>query len=862
MLSTYFCEVVIKVYNCLSNNRPNSHRVKKQKSIVMKQILSLLVIMSSAISSFAQTSGKITGSIKDGGNQKIIDAASISLLKAKDSSLVKISVTDKDGNFVFENVKEGSYLLLASSIGHAKTYSAPVSISAETPNVSAGALQLVPINKNLKEVVVTSKKPFIERKLDRTIVNVEASVTNAGSTALEVLEKSPGVSVDKDGNISLKGKGGVVIYIDGRPSYLSGPDLANMLRNMTSSQLDQIEIMTNPPAKYDAAGNSGVINIKTKKNKMFGYNGSITTGYTQGRYARFNDALNFNYRNGKINLFSNINYNRNHRVEDLTIVRNFRELTTKDIKSIFDQKSRMENQSHYYNAKAGLDYSVTKKTTLGVVLNGYYNPSTWESSTGTQIYDPNAVLTNVTNAYARNDEKWKNFSGNLNFRTVLDSAGQELTTDLDYIQYKSTSVQPLTSSYYDNAGNLLKAPDVLNGTLPSNIKIYSGKVDYTLPLKHGAKFEAGIKSSYVKTDNDARYDSLKTGYSVLDSGRSNHFIYDENINAAYVNYSRPLGKKWSAQLGLRLENTNANGNSAGYAYNTTENKFEASDKRFKRSYTQLFPTVYLQYTANEKNQFVINYGRRIDRPNYEDMNPFVHFLDRYTFEQGNPNLSPQFAHNIELSHTYNGFLTTTVNYTSTNNIIQQVLEQNEQNNETFIKKANIARLQQVGLAVSAQKELTKWWSGSIYANVFNNRFKGIVNNDQVSVGVTTFLAQVEQQFKLGKGWTAELSGFYRTKGLEGVIFIEPFAQVDAGFSKQVLKNKGTLKLNFHDIFAGSVFKGYSKYGTVDASFKDVNDGRAVGISFSYRFNKGKLKANAGRRAGSASDEQSRVKENN
>ena len=828
----------------------------------MKHFLSLLAFLSIAAGTFAQSAGKISGNIKDGGNQKIIDAANISLLKARDSALVKVSITDKDGNFVFENVKDGDYLLMAASIGHTKSYSPIIRITPENSVVTAGVLQLIPANKELKEVVINSKKAFIERKIDRTIVNVDASITNAGNTALEVLEKSPGISVDKDGNISLKGKQGVVIYLDGRPSYLSGPDLANMLRNMTASQLEQIEIMTNPPAKYDAAGNAGVINIKTKKNKLFGYNGSINTGYTQGRYARFNESLNFNYRNKKINLFTNLNFNRNHRGEELYIVRNFRETTTKNIKAIFDQKSVMENQSYYYNAKVGADYSITKKTTLGVVFNGYYNPSKWQSNTNTSIYDPQNILTSKTGAYTQNDEKWKNFSANVNFRTVLDSAGKELTTDLDYIQYKSTSIQPLTSSYYDNSGNLLQTPDVLNGNLPSDIKIYSGKIDYSLPLKKGAKLEAGIKSSYVKTDNNARYDSLKIGYNVLDSGRSNHFIYDENINAAYVNYSRPISKKWNAQVGFRLENTNANGNSAGYTFNTVTGKFINAEKTFRRSYTQFFPTAYLKYTANAKNQFSINYGRRIERPDYESMNPFIHFLDRYTFELGNPNLSPQFAHNLELSHTYKGFLTTTANYSATTNIIQMVLEQNELTNETFIKKANIASAQQVGLEVSANKEITTWWSGNVYANINNNRFKGIVNNESVSLGITSFMTQVQQNFKFGKGWAAELSGFYRSKGLEGVIFIQPIVQVNAGISKQVLKNRGSIKVNFRDIFAGSVFKGYSKYGTVDANFKNVNDGRSVGINFSYRFNKGKLKANSGKRSGGASDEQNRVKGNN
>ncbi len=828
----------------------------------MKNFFSLLAAMSIAVCSYAQSGGKVSGSIKDGGNQKVIDAASVSLLHAKDSSLVKTAVADKNGLFSFENLKDGNYLVMAASVGHSKVYSKPFNLSATQPQVTLEVMQLVPLSKNLQEVSVSSKKPLIERKLDRTIVNVEASITNAGNTALEVLEKSPGVTVDKDGNISLKGKSGVVIYIDGRPSYLSGQDLANMLRNMTASQLEQIEIMTNPPAKYDAAGNAGVINIKTKKNKQFGYNGSITSGYTQGRYARFNESLSFNYRNQKVNFFSTLNYNRNHRSEELYITRNFRESATKEIKSIFDQKSSMENQRHYYNAKIGADFFVSKKTTLGVVLNGFYNPSTWESVTNTDIYDPNYVLTSKTGATTRNDEKWKNFSGNLNFRTVLDSAGQEITADVDYISYGAASTQPLTSYYYDNMGNLTKAPEVLMGNLPTDIRIYSGKVDYTLPLKKGAKFEAGIKSSYVKNDNNARYDSIKTNMMVLDSARSNHFIYDENINAAYVNYSRPLGKKWSAQFGLRLENTNAKGISKGYAYNTQLKKFEYTETKFNRSYSQLFPTVYLQYTASEKNQFVINYGRRIQRPDYEDMNPFVHFLDRYTFEQGNPNLSPQFAHNIELSHTYKGFLTTTVNYTSTTNIIQQVLEQNEVNNETFIKKANIASSKQVGLAVSANKSITKWWSANIYTNVYNNHFKGTVNNEPISIGVTTFLAQMQHQFKWGKGWGAELSGFYRTKGLEGVIYIKPIVQVNAGFSKQVLKNKGSVRLNVRDIFAGGVFKGYSKYGTVDAQFRNVNDSRAVSLSFTYRFSKGKLKATSSRKNGGAGDEQNRVKSGN
>ncbi len=818
----------------------------------MRKILTMLTIALTALSFVSQAqvkNGKISGTVID-GSTKTIESATITLLRIADSTVAKMSVADKTGKFSFDGVAEGKYIVSVSAVGHNRGFSEPFEINAEHSSITVKTIELVPAAKNLGAVTVTAKKPLIEQKPDRTIVNVEASVTNVGNSALEVLEKSPGVTVDKDGNISLKGKQGVVIMIDGRLSYLSGPDLANMLRSMSASQLDQIEIMTNPPAKYDASGNSGIINIKTKKNKQFGYNGSFTSGYTQGRYARFNEAASFNYRNGKINFFSNLNYNRNHRGEDLLITRNFRDAQTKNILSIFDQNSAMVNESNFYSGKIGLDYYASKKTTLGVVLNGYYNPHTWTSHTNTSIFDPNNVLSSQTRAWSQVNEKWNNFSGNFNLRSVLDSMGQEISADLDYIQYRSTSTQPLISAYYDNAGHLTRTPDTLMGNLPQDITIYSGKADYTLPLKKGAKLEAGIKSSYVKTDNNAAYDSLKNGEHVPDLNRSNHFIYEENINAAYVNYSRPLGKKWNGQFGLRAENTNAKGDQL------------TTNIRFKRNYTQLFPTVYLQYAANKNNQFVINYGRRINRPDYGDLNPFIHFLDRYTFEQGNPNLKPQFSHNIELSHTYKGFLTTTLNYSRTTDIIQQVIEQNEVSNETFIKKANIASRNQVGLAISAYKQINKWWSGSIYVNVSDNRFKGIVNNEPVSIGITGLMLQAQQQFKWGKGWGAELSGFYRSKGLEGVIFIEPIAQLNAGFSKQILKNKGSLRLSVRDIFAGGVFKGYSKYGTVDARFKDINDSRAVSLSFTWRFSKGKLKASGGKKEGGASDEQQRVKTGN
>jgi len=312
-----------------------------------------------------------------------------------------------------------------------------------------------------------------------------------------------------------------------------------------------------------------------------------------------------------------------------------------------------------------------------------------------------------------------------------------------------------------------------------------------------------------------------------------------------VNFVKPINKKWSTQIGLRAENTNAKGNQL------------TTGEKFNRNYTQVFPTAYLQYTANPNNSFVLNFGRRIRRPDYQSLNPFINFLDRYTFQQGNPNLKPQFSYNVELSHSYKGFLTTTLNYGRTTDIIQMVIEQNEAKNETFVKQANIAKQRQFGLAVNSSNSFTKWWKSNLYVNVFNNKFEGIVNNTFVSIDATTLNFNGSEQFSFAKTWSAEVSGFFRTQGLEGVIHSKNMGMMSLGLTKQIMKNKGTLRINLRDVFKSQNFRGVSKYSNIDAAFQERRDSRVVNIGFTYRFNKGKLNQRK-RTNGSATDEQNRV----
>jgi len=804
-------------------------------------VTALLLISSAA---FAQSTSAVRGEVMD-ENQKPVAAASISLYREKDSVLVKAAFTDPQGVYNFDGIKANTYLLKITSTAY-KPVTIPVQVTGEGDIKVPAAIMRIE-EKKLAGVTVQAQKPLFEHKADKTVVNVSASPSNAGANALEVLEKSPGVTVDKDGNITLKGKAGVQVFMDGKPAYLSGQDLVNFLKNLQGTQLDQVEIMTNPSARFDAAGNSGIINIKTKKTIQLGYSATFTVGYTQGIYARNNQDITFNYRKNKVNLFGTLSRNERNTIRTFIIDRKFIDPTTKEVKTLLSQESDKKNWNASNSIKLGADLFATKRTSLGIVLNGYYNPENSVSTGNINILNPDRVLLGSTFARSTSRSSWKNFSSNVNLRHVFDSTGKELAADLDYVYYDGANTQNLSNYFYDASGNAGGKPDTLYGNLPQRIHIYSAKVDYLHPMKKGAKLEAGLKAAYVKTDANAVYDSLINNRLVRDAGRSNHFIYDETISAVYASYSRPFTKKFSGQFGLRLENTEAHGNQL------------TTGEKFTRSYTQLFPTAFLSYKIDKKNNLSMNYGRRIRRPDYESLNPFVKFLDRYTFEQGNPNLRPQFSHNVEVSYSYSNFISTTLNYTKTTNIIQVVLVQDEVTNQTFGRQSNIASQRQYGAAVNIFKQV-KSFNANLFVNVYNNRFSGLLNNTNVTIGATTAVLNGSVSYKSKEGITTEISAFYRTAGIEGIFHIQPLGAFNFGASMPLFKNKATLRLGIRDIFWTQKAQGEVKFGTIDTRFRQVPDSRTIGLNFSYRLSKGKP-GSSKRKPGSAGDEQGRVKGN-
>jgi hypothetical protein len=816
-----------------------------------KIIILLAVCLGMAVSVNAQTKiGKINGTIKD-GSQKNLQSATITLLRAKDSSSIKFSVANKNGEYEFVDIPEGKYIVSVTSVGYDKVFSAPFEITETNPEIRLDEIKMIETTKSLTGVTVTAKRPFIETKIDKTVVNVEASPTSAGATALEILEKSPGVTVDNDGNISLRGKAGVIVMMDGKQTFLSAADLANLLKNMPASALDQIEIMTNPSSKYDAAGNSGIINIKTKKGQTDGFNGSIMVGITSSIFKpekalyfipKSQNSINFNWRKGKINFFGNYNPNFFRGRNALTLEGRFLD-NDKHITGYNFTETNFKFGNNNHTLKLGLDWYADKKNIFGIVVSGFTFKGHPTPTTVADLTDENNVLESRLASYTDNHLKFQNATLNLNWKHSFDTTGRELTADFDYVIYSNTSDMLLTSDFY-NSFLEKTGTSYLRGHLPSEINIYTFKSDYVHPVKHG-RFEAGVKFSYVNNDNLVNYERFVNNKWEVDNIRSNHFIYDENINAAYVNFNTEI-KKWTFQAGLRVENTIAKGNQV------------ITRSIFKRDTTNLFPTTFVSYKVNEKNSLTVSYGRRISRPNYQDLNPFIYFLDSLSYRQGNIYLRPQYTHNIELTHAFMSKFITTLNYNTTDNVISQIIKQESNSKIRFMTVDNVAKFRNMGISITAPVKLSKWWNANIFTNVFNNHYEGVFDTINIDLSFTSFMVNVTNNFTLGKGFTGEISGFYRHKGLNNLTQMEPIYQMSLGVQKNVMKGKGTVRLNIRDPFAWQKFEGLNEYGLIHGTFLARPDIRQVTGTFTWRFGKNGQQAQQRRRNSSSQDEQNRA----
>ncbi len=801
----------------------------------MYRICYFLFIANIAI---AQTPGKISGLVTDDRAQKL-DYITVSLLNAKDSALVKGTITNAQGKYQFDNVKPGDYKIMAYQVGYSKTYSPEFTIDPAHPEVVLGDIILNQDIKNLSEVTITTKKPLMERKADRLIVNVGNSILSAGNTGSEILEKMPGVLVDVNGNVSINGKAGAIVYIDGRPTNLSAGDLLLFLSGLNAGQIDRVEIISNPSSKYEASGN-GIINIIVKKDQKIGLNGNMNLSYGQGVDSRYIGGFNLNYRDKKWNVFGGYNQ---------TIINNFSDVSSERYFNsdgiVFDQQNHQLNKTVNDALRLGADFYATRKLTIGFLFNGILNNYSANTNNTTLTKSLSGITDSSLMTIDNNKNNWQNYTGNLNLRYAIDSTGRQLSFDLDYGNYHRNYNEFFQNSYFDQFGKLKQSPDTLINSYPGNLIIRSFKGDYSYPLRDKYKLETGIKASWVSNNNNLDFYNVLNGSNILDPGLSNDFVYKENINSAYADLSKDF-TKISIQLGLRVEQTNSEGNEL------------STGQIFNRNYIDLFPSFFLSYKQSDDDQFNFSYSRRINRPSYQLLDPYKKIYDPFNYEEGNPYLNPELSHSFEISYLHKNTWNFDFSIDFTKGGINSIIQQNDNTHTTITTYGNISTVIDGGFGISYTKQVTSWWDTNDFIGEFFNYYHGPYLDGELNTFKPTFNLNATNSFILSEMWNAELNLNYLSGQQQGLLNIRSVGfQVNPGIQKYIFNKQGSIKLAVKDLLHTRKWQYSTQFENIDAEYLRRFDSRIAILSLNWRFGK-KTVPPARKRATGAEEEKQRV----
>lgn len=798
-------------------------------------ILLLLVVITTV--AFAQTTTTLHGSVLD-IRQQPVPFATVTLLRTSDSTLVKAAVADAAGLYTLPVVRAGSYRLVVSGVGY-KTEQSDVLAVADGQTLTLPAVVMTETAQSLKAVTVTARRPLVEVKTDRLVLNVESSLTSAGSSALEVLQKAPGVLLDPNDNLMLQGKNGVRVFIDGKPSPLSAADLGAYLRTLQASDIEAVEIITQPSARFDAQGSAGIINIRLKKNKAFGTNGTATLGLAQGRYfPKANGFVNLNNRTEKVNLFATYS---TRAARDWSFINLYREQSDQ----YFDQQSQTRSRSMSHNARAGADVFLSSRSTLGVLLDGSLHDANSGTLGQTPIGRMGQAPTSFLVANNRNVSARANGNANLNYH-YSDTTGRELTLDADLGRFQSNSNAFQPNQYLDPRTNALLAERNYRMTTLTNVSLRTFKADYSQRLA-GGKLELGAKLSSVKTDNGFDFFDVIDGRDRLNLNRTNQFVYTERVNAAYATYNKTKGK-WQTQLGLRAEHTYSDGQLQAANGQTDQN-------RVTRQYLNLFPSAGLTYSPNQTNQWNATFSRRIDRPSYQSLNPFEWKLDELTYQKGNAFLRPQYTNTVQLAHTYKYKLTTSISYSDTQDFFTDITDtlsvESDGRPRNYMTTRNLANQRVWSVNVSYPFSLTKWWN--VYGNVSAYRSTNRANfGEGKLIGLTANVLSLYMQhtITLPRKWNLELSGYYTSPSIWGGTFRNRrYWGTNVGLQRKVLADRGSVVLTISDPFNRQQWRGISQFGGLYMDASGGYESQQVRVNFSYSFGGKQIKAARQRKTG-------------
>ncbi|KLT66506.1 hypothetical protein AB669_04795 [Pedobacter sp. BMA] len=773
---------------------------------------------------------KVNGLITD-QNKKALDYASVSLIRLPDSVSMGLQSTNKDGVYEFSTVKPGKYLIKALMIGYQKNRSATFEINKE--NFLVPAISLADQSTNLKEVNIVSKTPVIDQKADRTIVNVE-QMNTAGDNALEVISRAPGIKLDKDENIIMKGKSGVNVMIDGKLSYMSGAELTTYLKSLPGSVLSKIELISNPPASFDAAGTGGFINIKLKRNKMEGTNGNANLGGGYGKYEKIYGGVNLNHNAGKLSSYVRLNAGHYNSFNRLTLNRTIGNET-------FNQVNFWHPITNSLNYSAGADYFINERHTIGLMFKGYTSPVKTNVDSNSPNYNAQGIKQGEVNMVNPQDNGSDNHALNFNYRFKIDTTGKELGFDADYVNYTNDRVSSFTNTYLDGNGNLTSPPVQLRDNGMGDVSIYALKLDYTHPFTKNLKLEAGLKSSWVKSLSDVQFDSLKTVGWINDPRRTNLFSYNENINAGYVSLNQSF-KTFDFKIGARIEQTRGNGFSSG------------SNTSIKRNYWKLFPNVSALYKINKDHQLAASYRKSINRPSYSSLNPFAFYSDPYTALQGNPLLQPSYADNFEVNYNLKNFRVLTVSYSTVNGSQSNVIYQNDASKESISRPENLNKETNLYFATGSPFDVVKWWNNNTELSASYNKITSPVQGSGYNVSKWSWGVSSDNTFTLPKNYSLTLYGYYEAPSVSGLYRnLENYA-VSVGAKKSFWKKNATLSVRLNDVFATGKFRANLAYNNINTYWQNEWENRKISVNLSYKFGNMKIKTARSRKTGTGEEE--------
>lgn len=776
----------------------------------------------------AQTAS-IQGQLQDEAGAPV-SFANVVLHTAADSSIYKVEVSDETGVFKLQGLNPGQYFLKVSYVG-AGDLNVPDINLKEGQALDLEVLKFAPSSIELETATVTAARAMVEIKPDRTVFNVQGTINAVGDDAISLLRKAPGVTVDNNNNISVLGRSGVLLYVDGKRLPIVGDDLVSFLQSLTAEQIDRIDIITNPGARYEAEGNAGIIDIRLKKDKNSGFNGSVTANYNQGRYDGYFGNTSFNYRNKTLNVFAQGGGGSGGGYNDMFFKSNQNGL-------FLDEINQGRNFYDNYNARVGVDFFLNEKNTIGVLagIRGFSgndrNTNRIQIAQAITPTDVDSILVAQNTAESERDQN----TFNINYR-FDNGKGRVINVDLDYGRYENDNQRNQPNRYFDANEEVLLTEVINFFDTPTDIDIYTFKIDFEEKL-FGGNLSFGSKLSRVVSDNTFLFYDVEGGVNMLNNQFSNRFEYTENVYAGYINFARQISEKWNFSAGLRAEQTDALGDLQAFLPELQEDPVDLN-------YLSWFPSAGLTWQVAPQHLLALNYGRRINRPDYNVLNPFENRLSELTFEKGNPFLNPEIVNNIELGYTLAYRYNFKLAYSKTTDQITRLIAPDDMDERaSFITWANLAEQTVYSFNISAPVQVTEKWNAFINFNashIDNQADYG----DGAIVDVQAFSYNIFAQntIDLPFNFKGEVSGWFSGPGVWGGVFeYNETWSLNLGLQRKFFSDKLNVRMAFNDIFFKTGWNGVSEFNGLVSTGRGNWDSRRFSINLNYSFGNQKIKS--------------------